>query len=59
MTALHFCLADDQHSISTYSTYRLLNTSGRGVVIVKRVHSSRALNNSEKLQQKEVSHFET
>lgn len=59
MTALHFCLADDQHSISNYSTYRLLNTSGRGVVIVKRVHCSRALNNSEKLQQKEVSHFET
>lgn len=54
MTSLHFSLADDQHSTSTYSTERLLNTSGRGLVIVKRVHSSRALNNSEKLQQKEV-----
>lgn len=59
MTALYFSLADDQHSISTYSTYRLLNTSGRELGIVKRVHSSRALNNSEKLQWKEVPHFET
>lgn len=60
MTDFHFGLAADQHSISTYNTDGLLNALGKGLVIAESPHgSSSALNNSEeKLQQKEVSHFE-
>lgn len=41
-------LMTNQHSISTYNTDRLLNALGKGLVIVERVHSSSALNSSQK-----------
>lgn len=48
MSVFHFSLIDDQHSTSTYDTDGLLNALGKGLVIVARVHSSSALNNSQK-----------